>query len=390
MRGLMGLGLAAALAVGGAASAQVALDPKTTSILVWTPQQQAEGYRSIETIYKSKTVAAGGKVHPLPKAAREIAPAWTHDGKAWTVDTYMAAYNVSGILVLKDGKILLERYGLGRKPDDRWTSFSVAKSVTSTLVGAAIQDGKIKSLASPVTDYIPELKGSGYDGVTVRQLLMMSSGVKWNEDYTDMNSDVARSTTLPMEPGKNPLVTYMSRLPRAHAPGTMFNYNTGETDLVGILVSRAVGKSISDYASEKLWKPYGMERDAIWMVDPADHERGGCCLSVTLRDYGRIGQFILDGGKAGGKQVLPPGWTTEATTPQITNGTRERGYGYFWWMPDSGAYEARGIFGQSITTYRDDRIIIVTNAAWPRATGRDLSMARNAFLAAAHAAAKGP
>ena len=105
----------------------------------------------------------------------------------------MKAYNVSGLMVLKDGKVVLERYGLGRQPQDRWTSFSVAKSVTSTLVGAAIQDGKIKSLDDPVTPYIPELKGSGYDGVTVRQMLTMSSGVKWNEDYTDPNSDVARA-----------------------------------------------------------------------------------------------------------------------------------------------------------------------------------------------------
>ena len=385
----MVIGLAAALALGGAAQAQVPLDPKTPSILFWTPQQQSDGYRSMETVYKAETVKRGKKVHPLPLAAKQIAPTWEHEGKAWTVDSYMAAYNVSGILVLKDGKIVLEKYGMGRRPQDRWTSFSVAKSVTSTLVGAAIQDGKIKSLAAPVTDYIPELKGSGYDGVTVRQLLMMSSGVKWNEDYVDPNSDVSRSTTLPMEPGKNSLVTYMSRLPRAHPPGTMFNYSTGETDLVGILVSNAVGKSVSQYASEKIWKPYGMDSDAVWVTDPAGHERGGCCMSLTLRDYGRVGQFILDGGKAGGKQILPPTWTAEATTPQITNGTRERGYGYFWWMPDTGAYEARGIFGQSITTYRDDRIIIVTNAAWPRATGRDLSVARNAFIAAAYAAAKG-
>jgi len=382
-------GLAAALVLAaGAATAQVPLKPDTASILAWTPQQQSDGYRSMETVFKSATLRRGGKVHPLPKAGREIAPTWEHEGKAWTVDSYMAAYNVSGILVLKDGKIVLEKYGLGRKPQDRWTSFSVAKSVTSTLVGAAIQDGKIKSLGAPVTDYIPELKGSGYDGVTVRQLLMMSSGVKWNEDYDDPNSDVAKSVSLPVEPGKNPLVTYMSRLPREHEPGTFFNYNTGETDLVGILVSRAVGKRLAHYASEKIWKPYGMDSDAVWVTDPADHERGGCCMSLTLRDYGRVGQFILDGGKAGKKQVLPPGWTTEATTPQIRNATRERGYGYFWWMPDSGAYEARGIFGQSITTFRDDRIIIVTNAAWPRATGRDLSRARNAFIKAAHEAAK--
>lgn len=388
MRVVTGLGLAAALAFGGAASAQVALDPATPMILNWTPQQQSDWYRSIETVFRTTTVKAGRKVHALPNAATTIAPAWEHDGKSWTVDSYMAAYNVSGILVLKDGKVVLEKYGLGRKPEDRWTSFSVAKSVTSTLVGAAIQDGKIESLASPVTDYIPELKGTGYDGVTVRQLLMMSSGVKWNEDYTDPKSDVAQAgSPAYAEPGINPMVSYMRRLPRENAPGSNFNYNTGETDMVGVLVSRATGKSLSAYASEKLWKPYGMERDAVWMTDLGGQERGGCCLSVTLRDYGRIGQFILDGGKAGKKQVLPAGWTAEATTPQITSGTRERGYGYFWWMPDSGAYEARGIFGQSITTFRDERIIIVTNAAWPRATGRDLSAARNAFIKAAYDAA---
>lgn len=386
MRRVLGLAVAAALA-GSAAHAQVPIQPGLPSILVWTPQQQADWYKDIESVYRVETVKRGEKVHPLPAADRQIDFRYDYGGKTWSVDDYMKAYNVSGVIVLKDGKVLLERYGLGRKPEDRWTSFSVAKSVTSTLVGAAIQDGKIKSLNAPVTDHIPELKGSGYDGVTVRQLLMMSSGVKWNEDYTDPKSDVAQSTVLPLEPGKNPLVTYMSRLPRAHAPGTMFNYNTGETDLVGILVSNAVGKSLSQYASEKLWKPYGMERDAIWMVDPAGHERGGCCLSITLRDYARVGQFILDGGVADGQQILPPGWTTEATTPQITSGTRERGYGYFWWMPDSGAFEARGIFGQSITVFRDERIVIVTNAAWPNATGRELSMARNAFLAAARAAA---
>jgi CubicO group peptidase (beta-lactamase class C family) len=389
MRGIIGLAVAATLAVAGGAQAQDALKPGTPSILVWTPQQQADWYRNIESVYKVGTVKRGDKVHALRKAPRQIDFTFEYDGKTWTVDDYMKAYNVSGVVVLKDGKIVLERYGLGRKPEDRWTSFSVAKSVTSTLVGAAIRDGKIKSLSSPVTDYIPELQGSGYDGVTVRQLLMMSSGVKWNEDYADPKSDVANSVTLPLEPGSNPLVRYMSRLPRAHEPGSFFNYNTGETDLVGILVSNAVGKSLSEYASEKLWKPYGMERDAIWVLDPAGHERGGCCMSITLRDYARVGQFILDGGKAGGKQILPANWTMEATTPQITNGTRERGYGYFWWMPDNGAYEARGIFGQSITTFRDDRIIVVINAAWPAATGKELSAARATFINAARTAAKG-
>jgi CubicO group peptidase (beta-lactamase class C family) len=371
--------LTAALLIAPAAYAQQALKPDTPSILVWTPQQQSEGYRSIETLFKVTTIKRGDKVHPLPTAGRRIAPTWQYDGKSWTVDDYMKAFNVSGVLVLQDGKILLERYAMGRKPQDRWTSFSVAKSVTSTLVGAAIQDGKIKSIDDPVTAYIPELKGTGYDGVTVRQLLMMSSGVKWNEDYTDPRSDVASWTP--------PLVTYMGKLPRAHEPGTTFNYNTGETDLVGILLARAVGKPLAQYASEKIWKPYGMERDGIWMTDFEGHERGGCCMSMTLRDYGRVGQFILDGGKAGGKQIVPDWWVAQATTRQIDNG--RAGYGYFWWMRDNGSYEASGIFGQSIATFRDDRLVIVTNAAWPRATGQDLSVARAAFQNAVRAAAKG-
>ena len=382
------LALSLAIAVTGSpVLAQVALKPETPSILVWTPAQQSDGYRAIETVYKVNTVRRGDRVHPLPMAKRQIDVTFDHGGKTWTTDTFMKANNVSGVLILKDGKVLMERYGMGRKPRDRWTSFSVAKSVTSTLVGAAIQDGKIRSLEAPVTDYIPELKGSGYDGVTVRQLLMMSSGVAWNEDYTDPKSDVAQSTTMKVEPGVNPLVRYMSRLARVHPPGTMFNYNTGETDLVGILVSNAVGKSLSDYASEKIWKPYGMGQDAIWMVDPAGRERGGCCMSMTLRDYGRVGQFILDGGKANGVQVLPANWTAAATTTQITNGIPS-GYGYFWWMRPNGSYEAVGIFGQSITTFRDDRIVIVTNAAWPRATDREISALRTAFLNAARAAAK--
>ena len=302
------------------------MTPGTPSILAWSAQQQTDGYRSIETVYKVNTIKRGNRVHPLPMAEKQIDLTFDHEGKSWTVDAYMKAYNMSGVLILKDG-------------------------------------------------------------VTVRQLLMMSSGVKWNEDYTDPKSDVAQSVSLVVEPGANPLVRYMSRLPRIHEPGSMFNYNTGETDLVGILVSNAVGMSLSDYASEKLWKSYGMGRDAIWMVDPAGRERGGCCISMTLRDYGRVGQFILDGGKAGAKPILPPTWTSEATGTQITNGIPS-GYGYFWWMRPNGSYEAVGIFGQSITTFRDDRIIIVTNAAWPRATGRDLGATRTAFLNAARAAAK--
>lgn len=389
MRKLFGLAVALA-ALTATAHAQVPLDPgsdgRIASILTWRGEKQAAGFRSIETIYKTHTIRRGDRVHPLPVAARQIAPTFSYGGQTWSVDDYMAAYRVSGVLVLNDGEIVLEKYALGRKPTDRWTSFSVAKSVTSTLVGAAVQDGSIKSIDDPVTRYIPELAGSGYEGVSVRQMLMMSSGVKWNEDYVDPNSDVAKAGGTVTEPGVNPMVSYLRRLPRAHPPGTVFNYNTGETDLVGVLVSKATGKTLADYASEKLWKPYGMEQDAVWMTDPGGQERGGCCISMTLRDYGRVGQFILDGGRAGGKQVLPPWWIGQATTKQIAS--PGGGYGYFWWLRPSGAYEASGIFGQSITTFRDERLIVVVNSAWPAAVGNELFAARSAFIEAARQAAK--
>jgi CubicO group peptidase (beta-lactamase class C family) len=394
------IGLAAGLAIAltaTAASAQVSLDPKApkaiASILDWKGEQQAKGFRDIEHIFKTDVIKRGTKVHPLPVAAHQIAPKITIDGKTMSIDEYMAAYRVSGLLVLKDGQIVLEKYALGRKPTDRWTSFSVAKSVTSTLVGAAIQDGKIKSLDAPITDSIPELKGSAYEGVTVRQMLMMSSGVKWNEDYADPNSDVAKAGQQVTEPGVNPMVSYLRKLPRDKAPGTTWHYNTGETDLVGVLVSKATGKSLAEYASEKIWKPYGMEQDGVWMSDPGGQDRGGCCISMTLRDYGRVGLFALGGGVAGGKPIVPATWMAQATSKQIENygadGKPIGGYGYFWWLNRPvGAYAAIGIFGQSIITFPKDKLIIVQNAAWPAATGKALTAAEFAMVDGVKAAAK--
>jgi CubicO group peptidase (beta-lactamase class C family) len=389
MRRIVSWLAAAAVLAAAPVLAQTPLRPPTPGILTWKGERQAVGYRTIETIYRTHTIRRGATVHPLPKAAHQIDPTFSFAGKTWTLADYMKAYRVSGLLVVKDGKIVLERYGLGRKPTDRWTSFSVAKSVTSTLVGAAIEDGKIKGLNAAVTDYIPQLKGSAYDGVTVRQMLMMSSGVKWNEDYVDPNSDVAQAGLKILEPGVDPMVSYLRRLPRDKAPGSTFHYNTGETDLVGILVANAVGEPLAQYASEKIWKPYGMERDAVWMTDLAGHERGGCCISMTLRDYARVGQFILDGGKADGKPVVPPGWVAQATSKEIDNDSKEpgAGYGYFWWIRSPDRYEAVGIFGQSISIFPKDRLIVVQNAAWPRATGKDLSAARNAMIEAVRKAA---
>ncbi len=193
--------------------------PPPNGIAFWTPAQQRVGYRAMEKIFHTNTVRHGGTVFPLTYAAEPLTLTYDYQGKPWTLDDYIQRTNVAGLLIIKDGKVLTERYGLGQTAKDRWTSFSVGKSITSTLVGAAIEDGSIAGLDAQVTTYLPALKGSGYDGVTVRQLLTMSSGVKWTEDYKDPNSDVNRFEYSPPPPdGSDPIVAYMGKLPREAPP----------------------------------------------------------------------------------------------------------------------------------------------------------------------------
>jgi CubicO group peptidase (beta-lactamase class C family) len=372
-----------------ARAADVQAHPSVADVLAWSPEQQVVGYREMETLFPSHVIRRGPQVRALPRAGAQIDPKWTWKGQTYDVASYMAQMRTSGIVVLKDGKIVMERYGLGRGPSERWTSFSVAKSVTSTLVGAAIQDGYIKSLDAPVTDYIPELKGSAYEGVTVRQLLTMTSGVKWSEDYSDPHSDVAQAGQTILEPGVDPIVSYMRRLPRADAPGAKFAYKTGETDLTGILVANAVHRPLADYLSQKIWRPYGMEQDAVWLDDPAGNQHGGCCISMTLRDYARFGQFMLEGGKAGGASVLPPGWVADAFSEHVKfpPGAAEHGYGYFWWLVPGG-YAAEGVFGQEVFIYPEERVVIAINSAWTKADDYGLWQAQAALAEAVRAAAK--
>jgi CubicO group peptidase (beta-lactamase class C family) len=379
--------LAGALALGtfagGGAAAQavaspdVKIDPADTSglrkvgaeVLFWSQAQRDANFPHMEKIFPGHVVKAGGKVRPFPQG-KPLAM------DAAEIDAFLQAQNVAGLIVIQDGKIRLERYARGYDPEGRWTSFSVAKSFTSSLVGAAIKDGYIKSLGDPVTRYIPELAGSGYDGVTIEQLLTMTSGVKWNEDYTDPRSDVARMFLEPVPAGEDPTVFYMKKLPRESAPGSKWVYKTGETNLIGVLVMRATGKPLASYLSAKIWRPYGMERDAFWMVDPSGHEVSGCCLSVSLRDYARIGQFALEGGRG----VVPANWFRNATRSHATIGEPGYGYGYQWWTYPQGRFGASGIFGQTIRIDPKTRTVIAISSAAPKATDKAYSAARTAFL----------
>lgn len=353
-------------------------------LLTLTPDQELSTFGHLEKLFPVAYVQHGLEVSPLPRAARRIAPDVTWNGHTYAIGDFMAAAHMTGVLLIKNGEVTMERYALGRGPGDRWDGFSVAKSITSILIGAAINDGCIRSLDDSVTAYVPEMKGSAYDGVTIRQLITMTSGVKWNENYTDPKSDVAVSSNWVGEPGIEPLVDYMRRLPREAPPGTHWTYKTGETDLAGILLARAVHESLSTYLSDKIWRPVGMESDAVWMLDRGGLERGGCCLGMTLRDYGRLARFIDGGAKVRGRSILPDGWLAAATVNEVSPPGRVP-YGYFWW-PRPDGYEAFGIFGQSMRFVPAEHLIVIINAAAPKATGEDINSANTALLEAARAA----
>ena len=346
------------------------------SILFWPPPQQVAGYRAMDQLAPTRTVKRGTLTYPLlPDAADLSGFRYAYGGQQRTLDDYVRAMRIAGLIAVKADRVRLERYALGNDASSRWMSFSIAKSVTSLLFGAALQDGYFSSVDDRVVDYLPRLKGSGYDGVTIEQLLHMASGVQWNEDYADPQSDVAQAPL-----GGLPMFAYLRTLPTAAQPGERFNYNTAETSVAGALLRAAIGNNLATYLEAKIWQPFGMEFDGSWMLDrPHGEEVGGCCIQATLRDYARLGLFTLrDGVALDGTRIVPEGWIAKSVAPSPAADH----YGYFWWLLDGGRYAAIGIFGQMIWVDPERDIVIAMHSAWPQATGRDLGEHRLAFLAA--------
>ena len=381
------LGLLAVAAVAGAAfwfsldketRGLLATFPTNRDLLFWSQAQRDAAFRALDRLpilAKARAVPAGETARPLPPGPPLPLPL--------DLDAYMAGQRSAGLLVLHDGKLRLERYGLGFDRGGRWTSFSVAKSLTSTLVGAALRDGHIRSMDDKVSDYIRPMKGSAYDDVSIRQLLTMTSGIRWNEDYADPASDVARFNNHEPEEGVDALVSYLRRLPREVAAGTRWHYSTGETNLVGILVSEATGRPLAEYLSEKVWQPAGMEQSATWILSRTGREISGCCIQAATRNFARFGQFILEGARADGRSIVPEGWLQDATTERTGIGKPGRGYGYQWWTYADGSFAARGIFGQGIFIDPKRRLVIASNANWANgATDPVASEAREAFYRA--------
>lgn len=383
------------------------LPPDDAGLLFWDQATRQDRFARLEDFYPGLLVEPKSKFRDLrpgpPLSIRDIA----------AIDRHLKAMGAVGIVVLQNGRVrysksfpsrrLLDSFhtvlpgqetsnaviphtaaGTAAQPaafDPRWTSFSVAKSFTSTLLGAAVKDGAL-SLSDPVTKHLPGLAGTAYDGVTVEQVATMTSGVKWNEDYADPRSDVARMLTVAPVPGEPQSVTYAKTLTREAPAGSKWVYKTLETNLLGDIVAAATGKSLAAYAKQKIVDPAGLRYPLFWMVDRTDRNIGGCCISLQLSDYARVGQWVLEGGQPS----VPQDWFARAGGERVAIGGGN-GYGYQWWTNPMG-FGAQGIFGQYITIVPKQRLVIAVVSNYPTATGKGLTEARGALWKAVIEAVK--
>ena len=345
-------------------------------ILFWGPDQQVYGFPRLAELYPTRSIKGQEVPLQLPIRLSNLdAFSYSYAEQIHTVDSHMQSERTAGLLVIQNGEIKVERYGLEHHANAPWVSFSVTKSVVSMLFGAAVKDGYIASIDDPVSDYLPVFEDSPYADVSIKHILQMASGVAWNEDYADPASNIVNLPGEEMAGFK-----YMRNLPRVAKPGTVFNYNTGETNIAGAILRKAVGKNLSDYASEKVFLPGGISNTANWLLGaPNGNEFAGCCISANLRDYGRIGLFALQNSQASSpSSPLAPNWMQQSTTPS----PGYDGYGYFWWLTDTGIYSAQGVFGQFIFVDANRDLVIVLQSAWPEAWNTDLENRALSFIGA--------
>jgi CubicO group peptidase (beta-lactamase class C family) len=350
--------------------------------LLWSPHIQREAFLNWDRLWATRAIPRGTP-RALPVAPTPLDFTFESKGEIHTIDDLMRWEFVSGLLVVKDGAIRLERYAMNLTPERCWQASSMTKSLTSMLVGAALHDGAIRSVEQKITDWLPEFKGTVYTSVSLRDLLQMASGVAWFESTENLNSDVAQyiRAIAARQPGW--IVDHLRHLKRSEPAGTQFYYNTGDVYLLGLILRRATGMNLADYCSRKIWQPMGCEHDGYFLLDSDDGiEVAGSCSGASLRDYARWGLMMAaDGVAANGERILPAGWVAESTAPSAPNfaydhyGARGAqtaesrnlgGYGYLWWIFDRGEFQARGSYGQWIYVSPVHRTVVVILGAIPR------------------------
>ena len=326
---------------------------------------------------RTRTVARAQQASALPQVAQPPAISYRYRNISYTLADYLERQRATGLLVLKNGEIIAEHYRYGRKDDARFLSFSMAKSVTSLLVGQAHARGVIASLDDPAEKYVKALAGSPYGATTVRQLLRMSSGLTFTERY-DGNDDIARLALAGAGAG-TPADVLRSITGRHSAAGEKFVYASAETDVLGRVLTAASGKTVAELTSEWLWKPMGAEHDAFWRISSDGQEQSYGAFNASLRDWGRLGRLLANGGRAGAQQVVPQDYLLDATDParqpeafKPRKATPYFGYGYqFWLLPmKERSFAMQGIHGQGIYVQPSSGLVMVLTSVWEGASGR--------------------
>lgn len=331
-------------------------------------------FRSMDRLFTTRTVAHAGAPWRLPRADAALDFTYGFGGKNYTAQDFLDRTYTNALLVMKDGKIVSEIYRNNSDENSRFIAWSMTKSITSLLVGCALTEGRIKSIDDNIAIYLPELKGGGYDGVTIRQILQMRSGVDYEERYDFANPGVAaRNHIAALVKNVARFADVARTAKRLHKPGSVFQYKTLDTAVLGWLIERVSGTSVAAYTAQKLWEPMGAEQDGFYIMDGqpgVGREFSGAGFNATLRDFARIGQMMLDNGRANGRQVIPADWVRTSTAPSTPADANApgmpTGYAMQWWvLDDKGAYSALGLQGQYIYVDPRSRTVVVKISYFP-------------------------
>lgn len=338
------------------------------------PEINSFTFREAKNVFEFRDVRHGGELWELPRADGFAMPAIEFGGETRDYAGFAEDTFTNAMLVLKDGRIVFEDYRNRMTPETRHTAFSMSKTITAMLIGIAIERGEIDSLDDPAEKYVPELAGSGYDGVTIRQILQMRSGVDYEERY-----DFGANPSFAGRLHEQAIVLNRMRFAdgaldtkRANAPGSTFNYSTLDTMVLGWILEEASGEALETQMEQRIWQPLGAEADGFWLADgPPGKGRAlnGMGFNATLRDFARLGQLMLDDGMRGKTRVLPEGWVGQMTAMTPTGGAGFPGYGFQTWQVDGepGAYAAVGLAGQFIYVHPQTRTVIVKLSYYPPA-----------------------
>lgn len=354
------------------------------------PEVNSLTFHNMDELFTTRTVPRSGAVWPLARADHALDFTYSFRGSTYTPDQFLERTYTNALLVMKDGRIVAETYRNNTGPATRFIAFSMTKSITSLLIGCALEEKRIQSLDDPITRYLPELKSGGYNGVTIRQIMQMRSGVDYEERYDFGNPGIAaRNHEQALVKNIVRFADAARTIKRKDVPGQVWQYKTLDTAVLGWLLERVSGGStVAAYTAQRLWEPLGAESDAYYIMDGppgVGREFSGAGFNATLRDFARLGLMVLNGGEANGHRIIPSEWIRESTRP-TTPGGPGPGYGLQWWMiGNPGSFQALGLQGQFIYVDPATRTVIVKLSYFPPGDDRGASEESMAFFAAASA-----